>query len=482
MPTKITKLDLIEDDLDIIEDPDTDDCISLDSIPKPIMEPRKPRKRPKKKLPKSKFKLALEKLASSKRFRAKNPFGYDKKLDDDFYLHPKELETRCIKVCLGFAVFFSIYASIMLCILCYLRFSITNPVVILPEIHNETKSRGWPSVHLALIYEDGNVFDQSLSNQPTLSEYKTLDTPTKFLFKLPKDFSDMYFGYSQLDTFYVIPGSIKRKITEYNRLRGHRVIPNSVLEGRFDQSKFLKGIQVGSMFWIWDQDKNSKSHINLAPSILSGCYGVLAGDDFCRRTFLWYTKRTQWSLGPNLPDYLRRNWDALGINRTSMILIGMKKTKLASNKLRINSPITLLYDFERSSGSKWLEYPALDLQPKQTDLISISLATVLEKKSRKVFAGFTYFKYCPSLNESLAYMSIQSYDLSFQQYGKWETLTTYQIPKLQKKPLQIYSFRGELYSTSSLQDISSYMLGNSILDQNGDPKYLVSVIPYIVYE
>ena len=165
-----------------------------------------------------------------------------------------------------------------------------------------------------------------------------------------------------------------------------------------------------------------------------------------------------------------------------MILIGMKKTKLASNKLRINSPITLLYDFERSSGSKWLEYPALDLQPKQTDLISISLATVLEKKSRKVFAGFTYFKYCPSLNESLAYMSIQSYDLSFQQYGKWETLTTYQIPKLQKKPLQIYSFRGELYSTSSLQDISSYMLGNSILDQNGDPKYLVSVIPYIVYE
>ena len=155
--------------------------------------------------------------------------GYDKRLDDDFYLQPQEVESRIINVGLAFAVFFSIYAMIMLCILCFLRFSAKDPIVILPEIKNDTQiSRGRPTMHLALIYEDGSMYDQYLpyivqtlssnsSNAPIRSKYKTLSMkPAKFLLKLPNDYSNIYFGYSHLDTIYVMSGSLKKPITKYN--------------------------------------------------------------------------------------------------------------------------------------------------------------------------------------------------------------------------------------------------------------------------
>ena len=105
---------------------------------------------------------------------SKNPLGYDKRLDDDFYLHPQEVESRIINLGLAFAVFFSFYALIMLCILGYLRLSSKDPIVILPEINIDTQiGRGRPIMHLALIYEDGSVYDQYLPY--SLPSNKTLN-------------------------------------------------------------------------------------------------------------------------------------------------------------------------------------------------------------------------------------------------------------------------------------------------------------------
>ncbi len=325
---KISYLDEYEDDLDIIEDSDKEDCISLESVQRKKNETKKltkppSRKRPKRprKKPKSKLQCFFDKIASGQKW-SKNPLGYDKKLDDHFYLDPKELESRIIKVGLAFAVFFSIYALIMLCILFYLRLSAKNPIVILPEIRNETQiSRGRPTMHLALMYEDGSVYDQSLpyevkspeSLDSLNSTCKTLRKPSKFLFKLPNDFSHRYFGYSHLDTFYVMSGSLKKPITKYNGL-SHRVISKSNLgRSRFEQSMFEKGVQVGDLFWIWGQTlKYNPATFEFSIGSFAGCHGGLGVSAYCRKTHIWYTKRQKWSSGPRLPFYLRSPWDAIG--------------------------------------------------------------------------------------------------------------------------------------------------------------------------
>lgn len=157
-----------------------------------------------------------------------------------------------------------------------------------------------------------------------------------------------------------------------------------------------------------------------------------------------------------------------------MIIIGKKSE---SNVL---IPISLYYDFDQPG---WLEYPMFDLKDLKLSE-SISLAKVMEKTSAGIYACITLAKYDPDLLDYLAYISIQSYDLSYQQYGQWKVLQTYQIPKYRKRYPTIYSFKGELYFTDPLHGIPGYMIQKSILaDKNEEePKYLVSAIPYIGYE
>ena len=160
-----------------------------------------------------------------------------------------------------------------------------------------------------------------------------------------------------------------------------------------------------------------------------------------------------------------------------MIIIGKKAES------NVVVPISLYYDFDQPG---WLEYPMFGLKDPSvnTAFQSISLAKVMEKKSAKIYACITLVQYDPDLLDFLAYISIQSYDLSYQQYGQWKVLQTYQVPKYQKRYPTIYSFKGELYFTDPLHGIPGYMIQKSILDDKTEeePKYLVSAIPYISYE
>ena len=78
----------------------------------------------------------------------------------------------------------------------------------------------------------------------------------------------------------------------------HRVISKSTLEegGKFEQSVFMKGVQVGDLFWIWGQT------LSYNPGM----------PNYCQKTHIWYTKRQKWSSGPLMPSNLRRPWDAVG--------------------------------------------------------------------------------------------------------------------------------------------------------------------------
>ena len=166
-----------------------------------------------------------------------------------------------------------------------------------------------------------------------------------------------------------------------------------------------------------------------------------------------------------------------------MIIIGMKTESEKDFSKEIAIPTTLYYDFDRPG---WLDFPRFDLSNQSISnaaVESISIAIVMGKESFKIYACLILFKYSPDLLENLAYLSIQSYDLSNQQYGQWTTLQTYQVPIFHRKYPMIHSFKGELYFTDPLHGIRGYMIQKSILNgTNEDPKNLVSVIPYLGYE
>ena len=113
-----------------------------------------------------------------------------------------------------------------------------------------------------------------------------------------------------MDTFYVTSGSLKKPITKYNGL-SHRVISKSTLEegGKFEQSVFMKGVQVGDLFWIWGQT------LSYNPGM----------PNYCQKTHIWYTKRQKWSSGPLMPSNLRRPWDAVGKPHFSKVERGRPK-------------------------------------------------------------------------------------------------------------------------------------------------------------
>ena len=120
--------------------------------------------------------------------RRPNIFGYNNNSDNEYFLQPSERESRFINVEIGFAGFLISYATIMTAILIYFRIlnASPKPVIILPEINNNSEFRGFPNQHLALIYSDGSIYDFPLQNQCQLSK--------KLIFKLPSDSN--YFGYS----------------------------------------------------------------------------------------------------------------------------------------------------------------------------------------------------------------------------------------------------------------------------------------------
>ena len=115
----------------------------------------------------------------------------------------------------------------------------------------------FPVPHVALIYQDGSVFDLSLHEDLSPSQGKLL--------KLPKD--EGYFGYSDPQgVLYLISATIYRKITKYHRSFNHRTIQDSGARGYIDgywefwddlndlsSSYYFKyGIQFGRKFWAMD--------------------------------------------------------------------------------------------------------------------------------------------------------------------------------------------------------------------------------------
>ena len=107
--------------------------------------------------------------------------------------------------------------------------------------------------HVALIYEDGSVFDVSLEED--ISPSKNL------LIKLPDERNDgdnergHRFGYQdQMGSLYFLSSKISRPITQLQQKSRFHTIAHKYNENQFHPGESLKlyaGTQVGNRFWLF---------------------------------------------------------------------------------------------------------------------------------------------------------------------------------------------------------------------------------------
>ena len=326
------------------------------SPPKSSKIVNRPRNRPKNT---SKWLTSLyDVLIKQHYLRRLNIFGYNNEMDNEYILQPKDLDSRLINAQIVFASILLIYNSIMLMIVLYYKLSNSsnNPKIVLPEIQNSSNNRGFPHQHLALIYQDGSVYDFSNISQ-------------KFLFKLPSDTN--YYGYSNnpLGTLYILKGSLTKKVTKFDG-ETHRTIQSSVVE-RFSETYFNKALQVGDLFWVWDQ--RYQRDVNFYQENIGGCRNTKEDwQDYCQETLIWYTERQLWGKGPKLPTHLIYPWDAAPVNRTAVMIVGIWSTN-------VRKCVSMVFDFSTKS---FVSYPQIDLD-KSAAIWSVSITTAIDKQSKR---------------------------------------------------------------------------------------------------
>ena len=291
-----------------------------------------------------------------------NIFGYNNELDNEYILHPKDLESRLMNVQIVCAIILLVYNSIMLMIVIHYKISNASkmPKIVLPDVQNDSTIRGFPHQHLALIYKDGSVYDFSHTSQ-------------KFLFKLPSDIN--YYGYSNnpSGTFFIVKGSLTKKITKFNG-KTHRTIQNSEMKS-FPENYFHKGLQVGDLFWVWDQ-RYQKIVDSYKVENVGGCRNPKEKfQDYCKRTLIWYTERQLWDDGPKLPKHLIYPWDATPVNRTAVMIVGIWSTN-------VRKCVSMVFDF---TTRHFVSYPQIEYDSKSADIWSVSITTAIDKNSKRYF-------------------------------------------------------------------------------------------------
>ena len=110
---------------------------------------------------------------------------------------------------------------------------------------------GYPVPHIAVIYNDGLVFDISLEDD--------ISPPKNLLIKLPdernkKDDRGKRYAYQdQFGTLYFFSATISRPVTQLQqKSRFHTITHNGPKLFDLDRRvKLYSGTQLGSMFWVW---------------------------------------------------------------------------------------------------------------------------------------------------------------------------------------------------------------------------------------
>ena len=153
-------------------------------------------------------------------------------------------------------------------------------------------ARGYPSLHIAMIFDDGLVYDFSVID-------KSLQD-MNLLMKLPK--SKQYFGYSDDNgVIYFIHSETTKGITKFHKSfnnKGHITVSKSkrhkaLMMGKESQGfqfQYSHGVLLGNMFWTFG---GSMIHFY-------GGFEERIEFDGSNRTTIWSTKKNVWTKGPEV--------------------------------------------------------------------------------------------------------------------------------------------------------------------------------------
>ena len=358
------------------------------------------------------------------------------------------------------------------------------PIIYTPEVSNQNAQLGISIPHIALIYDDGSVYD--VSTQPDISSSRGV------LVKLPK--SKSYFGYSdEFGSLYFINGDSSKSITQYNKAlfsNGHHILERSKNHLIPNDQYISNGIRVGDKFWVWgNKDQNVLKGLN---DIAVSCDNEDL--DACKGTSIWYIKKKQWRRGPKIPKYLYEPWAATSLNRTAIIFVGRfdrpedKSNLIDASKnsedafinettppfMSLIKEYTAVFDFENNI---WQEYPSIFKDFPSNMVVSYSLACQFGKRTKSIYA------YIHSWDINFEnYITLHSYDMSTGSYEKWETLSHQKFSSI-PNDVKMFVVGGLFYFTNNpLDNIENQNIQAEIQDGNGMPHYLVNAVSYLVYK
>ena len=110
---------------------------------------------------------------------------------------------------------------------------------------------GYPVPHIAVIYNDGLVFDISLEDDISPSKNLLIKLPDE---RNKKDDRGKRYAYQdQFGTLYFFSATISRPVTQLQqKSRFHTITHNGPKLFDLDRRvKLYSGTQLGSMFWVW---------------------------------------------------------------------------------------------------------------------------------------------------------------------------------------------------------------------------------------
>ena len=177
---------------------------------------------------------------------------YDGIHEEDI-ISKKESENRILWLAIVFQILIAIFTTSLTIV--FIGTQNQSNIVILQNITEPLGLKGFAIQHVALIFQDGSIYDISLNENVSNSK--------QYVMKLPAD--DFYFGFSNpSEGLQLISSSLSRTITKYNSILGHKTIVSSLPKKWFQSCDkryqvdckdlmFSEGIQVGKMFWLWSK-------------------------------------------------------------------------------------------------------------------------------------------------------------------------------------------------------------------------------------
>ena len=201
--------------------------------------------------------------------------------------------------------------------------------------------------HLAILFDDGSVYDLSLEKKVSPSK--------EWILKLPK--KDQYHGYSdQRGILYFVDGELKSPVIKYHKSinqEGHEIIPFNInnVKSRLGilgpiGMVFRCSVSVGNHFWLFGST-NIEHPIWIINTFTTNV-----------ETAIWYKKKEKFGSGPDLPNFMTQNFVdktqkfcSTSLNSTHLMMFGF------FNKSNEGYTRVAIVDFYNQIWNDWNPLP-----------------------------------------------------------------------------------------------------------------------------